>query len=359
VETPVPLGDTGHVNPDSKRRAQLKIVVLLVVAVLFPGFSIWASDPLFGSDGALSLTIRGPLMSLTRATVDNADVSGWIEFGDGGQIPVTFSRFGVSRLEQCDVPSLVITVDPKSVLNTPFEGQRKLWLVTPCRHTSGYQKFILLEYLVYKCYAVIAAPALQVRLVNLRYRDSERLSVDETEYAFLVEDIGEAADRHGKEWLDIRKQPFKGLDPAQLSRLALFQFMVGNTDWSALSIGANERCCHNIAILGSKDGSTNTVLPFDFDQAGLVNAPYAFPDPSLMIRDVTHRVYRGYCLHNDYLPEAIAAFNEMRAEIEALFNQELLPFSQVRMRALKYVEGFYDTINDPKKLKKQIVNKCR
>jgi hypothetical protein len=49
----------------------------------------------------------------------------------------------------------------------------------------------------------------------------------------------------------------------------------------------------------------------------------------------------------------------MRAEIEALFNQELLPFSQVRMRALKYVEGFYDTINDPKKLKKQIVNKCR
>lgn len=329
------------------------------MACLLRGISVWAGDPLFGSGDVLSISIRGPLTALARASDTQTDVPGWIEVGDSGQIPMTFTKFGVSRLEECGVPSLVITVDPNTVSNTTFVGREQLWLVTPCHHTPGYDKLILLEYLVYRSYAVIASPALHVRLVNLRYRDSEKPSVDENEYAFLLEDIGDAAKRHDMRWLDIRSQPMVGLDPEQLSRLALFQYMVGNTDWSALSVGGDGRCCHNIAILGGDESGPHVAMPFDFDQSGLVNAPYAFPEPRLKISSVTERVYRGYCAHNDHLPEAVELFNEKRAEIVALFNQDNLPYPKVRKRALKYLDGFYNTVNDRRKFEKKIINACR
>ncbi len=63
--------------------------------------------------------------------------------------------------------------------------------------------------------------------------------------------------------------------------------------------------------------------------------------------------------HNDELAGAIAVFNQKRPELEALFNRDELPYPKDRERALKYIEGFYDTINDPKKLEKKILGNCR
>jgi len=286
-------------------------------------------------------------------------VPGRLELEDGTSIPMTFTKFGISRLRECGVPSLAITLDPDLVAGTPFEGQWKLWLVTPCQHRGEYDKYTLLEYLVYRSYAVVAEPALQSRLVSLRYSDSQRRSVDRTEYAFILEDIGHAAERIGKTWLDIQSQNITDLDSSQLTTMTLFQYMVGNTDWSALSGPSGKRCCHNVAIFGSQGDEPDAAVPHDFDQAGLVNAPYAAPDPRIKIRKVTERVYRGMCLHNDRLPGAIEIFNDLRPDIEELFNREELPYPEARQRALKYIGGFYDTVNDPRKLQKRIIGDCR
>ena len=42
-----------------------------------------------------------------------------------------------------------------------------------------------------------------------------------------------------------------------------------------------------------------------------------------------------------------------------LFNRKDLPYPDARRDALKYLDGFYETINDPKKLKKRIIRNCR
>ena len=65
-----------------------------------------------------------------------------------------------------------------------------------------------------------------------------------------------------------------------------------------------------MAVLGTQSEKYNTLLPFDFDQAGLVDAPYAAPDEGLKIQRVTQRVCRGYCSHNHELSSAIGVFNE-------------------------------------------------
>ena len=70
-------------------------------------------------------------------------------------------------------------------------------------------------------------------------------------------------------------------------------------------------------------------------------------------------MYRGFCMHNDDVPAAIAVFNEMRSELEELFKQDGLPNPQARKRALKYIDGFYNLINDPRKVKSRILSDCR
>jgi len=343
-----------------KRHTRMSIeIVLLVVTTFYWSAPTPAAEPLFAGADVLELTIHGPLTSLARGTPGSTAVAGRLELGSGDMIPATFSEYGISRIRECGVACLEIAVDQEYARGTPFEGHDSLRLVTPCHHGSEYDRYILLEYLVYKSYAIIARPALKVRLVSCRLRDSDRPAFDKTDLAILVEDIGRAAGRQGKTWLDIRSQSIADLNPAQLTLLTLFQFMVGNTDWSALSGPAGHACCHNVAVLGAEGDQFNTLLPFDFDQTGLVDAPYAAPDGRLPIQRVTQRAYRGFCTHNDELPGAIAVFNEMRPELEELFKQDGLPDLKARKRALKYIDAFYDTINDPRKVENRILSDCR
>jgi hypothetical protein len=39
-------------------------------------------------------------------------------------------------------------------------------------------------------------------------------------------------------------------------------------------------------------------FPYDFDHAGIVDAPYAGPAPELEMPDVRTRMYRGFCEDN-------------------------------------------------------------
>jgi hypothetical protein len=340
-------------------RARAMIASLVVTTAVW-GASVEAGELLFAGDEIFDLTVRVPLTELMRLTGDAADVTGSLEFDGDTSIPMTCKKYGISRLRECDLASLEFTVEANDVRDTPFEGLQTLRLVTPCHLRGDYDKYIMLEYLVYRSYAVIAEPALGVRLVRVRFHDSKKPGREKAGYAFFIEGIGQAAARNGQAWLDIESQLMSDLDAAQLTVMTLFQYMVGNTDWSAVKGRPDDRCCHNVAVFGEEGGHLNTVVPFDFDQTGLVNPPYAAPpDPSLGIRQVTDRKYRGLCEHNHEVSATITLFNEKRPELEALFERDDLPYPKSREHALKYIGVFYDTINDPRKLEKKILRSCR
>jgi hypothetical protein len=344
----------------SVRRGSARAGAALALAVLiFSTLPASAVQSLFDSEEFFELTIRGPLNRLVRSASAGTVVPGQMELGDGTTIPIVFSKYGLSRLEECDLPLLKIEPDEMQARGTPFQGLRTVRLVTPCHHGSAWDRFILLEYLAYRSYAVIEEPALRVRLVETHFLDSESAASEQTSLSFFVEDIGAVAERYRMEWLDIESQPVDTLELSRLARFALFQYMIGNTDWSAVEGPVSRRCCHNVAVLGSDADRFNTLLPFDFDHSGLVDAPYALPDASLPIRSVTQRTYRGFCASNEFLPAAITSFNEKRSELERLFTNQGLPDPKVRKRALKYIDSFYATINDPRKLERRIIDRCR
>jgi hypothetical protein len=342
-----------------RRRSLLGIVSLTVTAVAWPCAIASAEDSLFANDEILEIAISGPLRDLTKKNTAPAKATGHLQLADGTEIPMMFSKYGDSRLEVCDLPLFKIEIDQAGARGTPFQSHPTVRLVTPCHHGSDWDKYTLLEYLAYRSYAVLAEPALRVRLVSTRFLDSERPAFKEKGLSFFIEDIEDAAERYGMKWLDIKSQPISGLNLSQLALLGLFQYMVGNTDWSVVAGGEGERCCHNMAVLGSEDEPLKTLLPFDFDFSGLVAAPYATPNQKLPIHRVTQRWYRGFCASNTYLPATVDLLNEKRHEIERLFTDDRLPQPKARKRALKYIEASYGTINDPQRFDRRIIQQCR
>jgi hypothetical protein len=334
-------------------------VIFAVATTLLLHVPASAEESLFATDQVLEITIRGPLRELARSTEPSTGFAGRFELGDGTKIPMVFSKYGVSRLEECALPLLKIEIDEEHARGNPFEGHRTVRLVTPCHPSSAWDRYTLLEYLAYRCYAVITEPALRARLASVRFLDSERPAFEDTRLSFFLEDIEAAAERHGLEWFDIESQSVDGLDPSELAVLALFQYMVGNTDWSVVASAEGERCCHNVAVFGSDGERFNTLVPFDFDSSGLVNAPYATPNQKLPIHRVTQRWYRGFCASNELVPAAFEIFNEKRPELEWIFRDDRLPDPKARKRAWKYIEAFYETINDPKQAERRILSSCR
>jgi hypothetical protein len=150
------------------------------------------------------------------------------------------------------------------------------------------------------------------------------------------------------------------VDPARTNLLEMFQFMIGNTDWSAYvpSQGTDE-CCHNGRVLEPRDGGGKyVVVPFDFDNSGLIDAKYAAVSPSVGVRRVRQRIYRGLCTNNAHLPASISRFQQVRPQMEALFTGGGLDGAASR-RALRYVEEFYEIIDDPAATRRRIYDACR
>src|SRR5439155_1174386 len=60
-------------------------------------------------------------------------------------------------------------------------------------------------------------------------------------------------------------------------------------------------------------------IPYDFDFAGVIAAPYATPPPQLPIRSVRQRWYRGFCQPDTLLASVLARFRAAKDSIYALY----------------------------------------
>jgi len=148
----------------------------------------------------------------------------------------------------------------------------------------------------------------------------------------------------------------RDLAPAHTSLVTLFEYMIGNTDYSLTQGAPGTNCCHN--TVPYSDGASTWPVPYDFDFSGFVNAPYAEPDPRFRIRSVTVRVYRGICSQNAYLPESIGRFQAGRERIYAMVNGQDGLDDRDRRNVLRYLDRFYAIISDARQVDRQLVRQC-
>ena len=217
---------------------------------------------------------------------------------------------------------------------------------------------MLEEYLAYRIFNVLTADSLQVRLLRITYRDSDGRLPDNASprYGFLLEPLESMAARSGATVAALPGVPVDRHELRQAALVYVFQYLIGNTDWSLVREEDDEVCCHNIELL-ERDGLV-LIVPYDFDLAGIVSARYAFPDASLPIRRVTQRLYRGLCTDPEVLRDAIRAVNARRTDIMALVRETPGLEPDNVENAVKYLERYFKRAGDEERLLGLFQERC-
>ena len=316
---------------------------------------------LFSEATPLALTIEGPFRTLSRERREREELEGLVTYqGDDGAeviLDVQVRTRGNSRMDICTYPPLRLNFRRRQVEGTMFAGQDRIKLVTLCKDTGSYRDYLALEYEIYRLYNALSDVSYRVRWADIEYvRTDGRRRTSENMPGFLIEEDTEAASRTGLETWEVERLDLGAIESSAMALLSLFHFFIGNTDWSGTSGPPGDRCCHNGDVLRTSTGQA-VLIPYDFDQAGLINTEYAEPAAPLPIRSVRQRLYRGYCQFNDDLDAAMERFNSARAQIESIVAEAQIR-GNVRNRAQRYVEEFYEIINDPKQRQRRIADKC-
>lgn len=322
-----------------------------------------APDPLFQSSEIIPVTITGPISELVRKRSDETELDARFRFtdtdGKAVDAAVKLRARGNFRRQRsnCPFPPVRLNFKKGDVKETVFHKQDKVKLVAHCRDSRSYLAAVHREYLAYRVLNLLTDESFRVRLLEVTWVDTDKGDRAETHYGFIIEHKERLGKRIDRQPLEIERTSVRELDATYTNLASLFQLFIANTDFSPIAGPPGDTCCHNAVLMG-RDGAPILPVPYDFDMSGFVDAPYATPNPRFKLRSVKERKYRGRCVNNRYVPDTVALFNEKRTAIEALIADNAYLNEREKNETLRFVEGFYDIVNDPDKLQRKVIRDC-
>lgn len=346
-------------------RSTSQLVGILLLASLMAAPVTAQESRLFADHRVISMRMSVDLGNLCRPREDeNCTYSPSTlvyETPDGEERSLSIElrvRGGWRALRKnCQVPPLFVRFPVESTPGGLFAEQNVLPLSTHCRSqpslaapSTAFEQYVLKEYLSYRLYNLLSDKSLQVRLVHMTYANPTDPSDSIERYAFFSEHFDSLAARYDAEVLfdDSYSPAQAGL--TDLNSLALFHYMIGNTDWSITSR-------HNIVVLRAPDG-TITPVPFDMDMSGLVNAVYAAPAPNLPIDDVRSRRFLGFCRPDTDWQALFAHFQSKQDDMLQLIDEVPGLTAPERRDTTRFVERFFVVLDSPRRRQRNIVDRC-
>lgn len=310
---------------------------------------------LFAADSVIPVTIEADFSTLVGDRRESPDREGRIRIG-GSEVPLRIRTRGNFRLDpaNCSFPPLRVELDEAAEPGSLMEDQDELKIVSSCRPgRAAYDELVLLEYLAYRTYSIVTDEAFRVRLVELTLVDRSGLREAATRPAFFIEEDQALAERLDGSVFDLqdgRNLPATAFQARARTRSAIFQYMIGNTDWSAVA-------GHNVELLEVGGGALP--VPYDFDSSGIVDAPYATIDPGLGLSDVRERRYRGWCSNSFVTAQVLEEFRQQRDTILGLWRSDPWLSEDGRARSVRYLEEFYDDIETDERAQRRFLRDCR
>ena len=260
---------------------------------------------------------------------------------------------GEFRKKYCQLPPIKLNFKKSKFTDPALEDLTTLKLVTTCKYSKTYQQYLFKEYLAYKIFNLLTPLSFRARLVDITYVDTNGKKKSFEQYGFIIEHVDHVAERNNS--IEIEPQTFypSQTEQSQYLLVAIFQYMIGNTDFYIGNL-------HNVKLLKSKDFTQGApyVIPYDFDYSGLVNAIYAVPNERLGINKVTERLYRGPCFTLEEIEAYTRKFNDNKEEILALYTESPYLNKFIKSDAEKFLNEFFNIINNPKRIKNEILSTC-
>lgn len=340
--------------------------LLGLALMLMPVSAVLALDPLFAQatpSQPLAITLSGPFDTINKERDKEAEYPGSLSFGNADGQPVTldaqFSVRGNFRLRKdiCSYAQLWVNLKKSQVKGTLFEKQDKLKLVVQCKDSARYTDYLAREHQAYRMFQALSDISFDTRLLRVTYADSGTGNT-RTQPGFFIQHQKRVAKELDMTVLDATSAYKLRLDHYQSVLVSLFMYLVANTDYSMISALPGQNCCHNIKVLKDENGALYPV-PYDFDSTGFVAASYAQPSGGIGQRSVKHRLYRGFCMPDEATAAALQALRDKRERISTIINSDPLSSQKGARRAVEYVDNFYQVIDDPQKLQREILNECR
>ncbi|MCU0358720.1 MAG: hypothetical protein MUE95_14190 [Cyclobacteriaceae bacterium] len=334
-------------------KRHLLILLLIKICLVLPV----RGQNLFDKDDVLNIILRGPVAELLKDRGENPQYhSLTLNYSDAQQkgisVPLRIRVRGNFRRQKgnCGYPPLMLNFSDEFTRGTLFEGQDKIKLVMPCQG----DKYVVREFLVYKMYNQVTPMSFRARLVKVTLEETDgKPRSYEPFFGILLEDENQMATRNGMVAIDRQLVRPEQTQPVEFLTMAVFQYLIANTDWSV-------QYRQNIKLIAADSLSKPYAVPYDFDHAGMVWAPYAKPAPELMMSSVRERRYRGYCLTDmRHFERAFQVFNELKEGIYVLYRDNALLDETYKKATIRFLDDFYKTISTPGKASFDFQYPCR
>jgi len=259
---------------------------------------------------------------------------------------------GISRLSICDFPPIMLNFKKQDSVGGEFSKIDKIKMVTHC--SAGGEDYLLKEFLVYKMFNVLTEYSFRVRLVRVNYINTFKESKPIREFAFLIEPVKSLEKRTNSKEIDSAHVTQKHIRRQVMDRMAIFNYMIGNTDWS-VPIRHNTLTIAQGQYGGLESG---IIIPYDFDYSGLVNTDYAIPFEGLGLESVRERKYLGVCRSESEFLEALVEFRDKKEEIYKVINDFEYLDARNKKEMINYLEGFYKSFDKRNSIVFQLLKDC-
>ena len=313
---------------------------------------------LFNDNKVLEITLESDFKNLVKRKFKDEyqEAIFTLMFNDSVRVTrnIKIKPRGHMRKSTCHIPPLKLNFSKKDAFTKQLQEFDKIKMVLDCKKGDIYEQYLLSEYYTYKIQNILTEYSLRARLLSVKYIDTSGKYKESTRFAILLEHIDQLADRHGGIRIETKNIRDLSTDRKTLTDAYLFQYLIGNTDWSIPGM-------HNIYMLKSNDPAKPKpyVIPYDFDYAGIINTIYAVPDEQLGIETVRERVYRGVCLPEADLIKAKERILLKKQDIYQLIQNDQLLDKRTKKSTIKYFDEFFLIFENEKSFARYIIDNCR
>jgi hypothetical protein len=317
------------------------------------GIDLFASDdPL---EMRLSFNIREFSKTKNKPEYYGATLTVKLSENDSITQDIKIKARGEMRRSYCSFPPIMLKFNNNDKKDRRIiQAKGTLKLVTPCNQSDLFKNYVIKEYLIYKLFNLVTPYSFRTRLVKINYVDSNKPENAFTAYSFLIENENSMSERNNSVVLAARNLTQKNMISQDMARVAVFNYIIGNTDWSV-------PFQHNIKVIKSLEAPSDKAIPvvYDFDYSGFVSTIYSAPFEELPIKNVKERYYMGICYREEELYPVIQEFGGLKdAFLGTINNCEYLSTADKKWTTY-YINSFYKLYNHPKTLMTEMTQTCK
>jgi hypothetical protein len=229
-------------------------------------------------------------------------------------------------------------------------------MVPQCSSGKDKEDYVLREYLAYKLFNVMTDTSFRVRLLKVDYIDAEKKKKPVQQFGFFIEPAEMLAARINCVPVKARNLTQKDIIPAIMDRLAIFNFMIGNYDWSVPGL-------HNVLVIKSLNYDPygrGISIPHDFDWTGLVNASYAIPAENIGTENVRERIFIGICRSKDVYQKDLDLFLAKKEAFYSVIREFPYVNQKVKKDMIDYLDGFFNQLEGRRdRILYELINSCK